>query len=823
MTLRASFRSSLHDSWVSLYPSHNLKTRLGLAIGGIVLLLSLLVSWLVGATTSAQLQANYGESLAELAYQMSDKLDRGLFERYREIQILAALEPIRDPSFPLGAKRSLLEAVQRTYPDYAWLGLTDAKGKVQVSTQGILEGANVSHRPVFQNGRQAPTVGDVHEAVMLNKILPPLPQGEPRRFLDVSAPVRNANGELQGVIVAHLNFTWAKEVQESILEPMQQHRPVEIFVLNTQGTVLLGAPELKGKTLSLPSIRAAQANQNRYVLESWSNAEQFVTGFARSRGYREYLGLGWLVLVRQRAEVALAPVRSLQKQILGIGLGIGIAFVILGWVSASRIVDPMVKIAKAADHMQRGDRTVSIPVLHGRDELATLARSLRHLVTTLDDRQAALRQSETRYRSLAEERAELLAREQAAREQAENANRLKDQFLMMLSHELRTPLNPILGWTKILLSRSLDSATHNALLTIERNVQLQTQLVGDLLDLSSILSGKMSVEMQPVELIPILDAALETVRLAAEAKQIRISKQFDPTVGTVLGDAARLQQIVWNLAANAVKFTPIGGDITVLLTAERAPSDQKRLSHPLAVIKVCDTGKGISPEFLPHVFDTFRQEDGSITRKFGGLGLGLSIVRSLTEAHGGTIQAESKGEGLGAAFTVRLPVLQAKSGLTPSAAPANAYAKRLSNLKILVVDDEPDMCELSAAILEHYPVTVKTAASAMAALQLLDDWQPDVLISDIGMPDVDGYMLMQMVRARFAAVEQNHSVSAPRPVPTANCSAVPIAIALTAYASEYDRNHALSVGFQRHLSKPVTPDDLVAAISDLTEQNERCV
>ncbi|MBD1913913.1 MULTISPECIES: PAS domain S-box protein [unclassified Leptolyngbya] len=396
-----------------------------------------------------------------------------------------------------------------------------------------------------------------------------------------------------------------------------------------------------------------------------------------------------------------------------------------------------------------------------------------------------------------EERDRLLQLEQAARTQAETANRIKDEFLAVLSHELRSPLNPILGWTKLLQTRQLDStAIQRALDTIERNAKLQAQLIEDLLDISRILRGKLTLNVGVVNLTNIIEAALETVRLAAEAKHITIQTRFLPDVGPVSGDGARLQQIVWNLLSNAVKFTPNGGRVEVCL--EQVGTE--------ACIIVQDSGKGIKPEFLPHVFDHFRQEDGTTTRQFGGLGLGLAIVRHLTELHGGSVRAESPGEGLGATFIAQLPVLSpsAQQAIARSALRARSRCLTpracLENLRILAVDDEADMRELIHTVLEQSGAMVQIAASAQEGLSALADFKPDILISDIGMPEMDGYSFLRQVRN----------------LPEDQGGQIP-AIALTAYAGEANHQRALAVGFQRHLSKPVEPEVLIEAITQVLE------
>ncbi|MBD0347477.1 MAG: PAS domain S-box protein, partial [Coleofasciculus sp. Co-bin14] len=311
------------------------------------------------------------------------------------------------------------------------------------------------------------------------------------------------------------------------------------------------------------------------------------------------------------------------------------------------------------------------------------------------------------------ERDRLLQLEQAARTEAETANRIKDEFLAVLSHELRSPLNPILGWARLLQTREFDApALKKAIATIERNAKLQAQLIEDLLDVSRILQGKLNLNMFPVNLVLVIEAALETVRLAAEAKDIQIQTMLDASLGQVLGDSGRLQQVIWNLLSNAVKFTPEGGKIDIQL--ERIDTQ--------AQITVSDTGKGISPEFLPHVFEYFRQADSTTTRKFGGLGLGLAIVRHLIELHGGTIWAESLGEGQGAIFTARLPLIKKELTSKPeiiTALNASPTIEILAGIQILVVDDDDDTREFHTFVLEQAGARVTAVASAKEALQAL--------------------------------------------------------------------------------------------------------
>jgi PAS domain S-box-containing protein len=394
------------------------------------------------------------------------------------------------------------------------------------------------------------------------------------------------------------------------------------------------------------------------------------------------------------------------------------------------------------------------------------------------------------------EREAAFASERAARAEAERLGELKDQFLATLSHELRTPLSAILGWTQILLRRELAREEQlKAVEVIERNARIQTQLIEDLLDMSRIASGKLRLDVQPLEPSTFVEAAVQTVRPAAEAKGIRLETVIDPFAGPISGDPGRLQQVVWNLLSNAIKFTAKGGKVQVVL---------QRVNSHIEIV-VADNGIGIQPEFLIHVFERFRQADASTTRNYSGLGLGLSIVKQLVELHGGTIRAQSAGRGQGSTFTVELPVVVAHRQnretrrihpAAPTAAAADYRVADLSGLRILVVDDEPDARTLIQRLLEDCGAEVFTAANVGEALSLVRSAKLHLLVSDIGMPGADGYQLLEQVR------ELDDPALASLP-----------AIALTAFARSEDRTRALRSGFVLHLSKPVEPAELIATVA----------
>ncbi|MFO5491614.1 MAG: ATP-binding protein, partial [Cuspidothrix sp.] len=407
----------------------------------------------------------------------------------------------------------------------------------------------------------------------------------------------------------------------------------------------------------------------------------------------------------------------------------------------------------------------------------------------------------TQQKQFEAERIQLLEQEQSARTAAERANRAKDEFLSILSHELRNPLNSLLGWSRLLSLKKLDEAkTQQALEAIQRAAQAQNLLIMDLLDVSRISTGSLRLDAEPIKLIPVISAAIDVVHLSAETKNIQIESRLNPDPKTLVGDPIRLQQVVWNLLSNSIKFTPPGGRINVSLD----------YSDFQAEIQVKDTGKGISPDFLPYVFERFRQADGSRTKSNPGLGLGLAIVRHLVELHGGTMAVSSPGEGQGTTFTVRLPLqthLKASdiAAIEPVTPPPTILAlspsyPSLAGVRVLIVDDEPDIRQLFRLTLEECGAEVTEAESVRETLSIFRDHPGgyDVLISDIGLPEEDGYMLIRQIREL--------SPEAGGQIPAA---------ALTAYTGEAEETAALAAGFQVHIAKPIEPDQLVSIVVSL--------
>jgi PAS domain S-box-containing protein len=469
---------------------------------------------------------------------------------------------------------------------------------------------------------------------------------------------------------------------------------------------------------------------------------------------------------------------------------------ILSRIRRGERVDHFETIRLAKDGRQLNVSVTVSPIKDSSGRVVGASKVARD-ITGRKKSEQALKEAMQQAESANRDRLQLLESERDARSQAERANRVKDEFLATLSHELRTPLNAVLGWTNILQRGNIQSEElQQGLETIERNARIQAQIIEDLLDMSRIISGKVRLEVQQTDLSAVLNESIETLRVTAEAKSVRLQAEIDPFAGPISGDPNRLRQVFWNILHNAIKFTPKGGNVQVRL--ERVGSRVE--------VNVIDSGEGIAPDFLPYIFDRFQQGDASTTRRHGGLGLGLAIVKQLVELHGGNVRVKSDGIGQGTALTVHLPLIAVYSEPDqerrhPRAVPLENQALPelgLSKVHVLVVDDEIDARNLVKRLLEMAGATVSMAASASEALERISTGRPDVLVCDIGMPGEDGYSLIRRLRA----LEQRQENTLP-------------AVALTAYARSEDRTKAIRSGFQNHLAKPVEPAELLAVVSSL--------
>jgi PAS domain S-box-containing protein len=590
-------------------------------------------------------------------------------------------------------------------------------------------------RVVIRSGN---IVGLANSTVLISR------DGTERPIRDSAAPICDDAGRILGVVLAFQDFTEQRRAEEAIAEQREWFETT----LESIGDAVI-ATDVRGRVVFMNPVAEH--------LTGWRLTE------ARDRACTEI----FTIINEDTRRVVENPVSRVLQQ--GVIVGLANHTLLIAADGTERPIDD-----SGAPIRNRDGRIVGV-VLVFRDVSERRRGDLEREVA-------------------AAERERLLAAERMARAEAERANRLKDDFVAMVSHELRTPLNAILGWTDLMLKKPDDRAlVSRGLETVARNTHLQSQLISDLLDISRIVSGKLRLDVQSVHLASIIDAAVESVEPAAARKGIAIERDLDVTVGPMAADPARLQQVIWNLLSNALKFTPKGGTVRVTL----------RRKGEEAEIVVADNGTGIPPDFLPHVFDRFQQADASRARRFGGLGLGLSIVKNLVELHGGSVEADSSGEGRGATFTVTLPQAAPPTllALTPSASPdAIPEEVSLTGIRILVVEDEADSAEFVRQLLERHGAAVVVAMSAQEAFESFRTREPDILISDIGLPQMDGYQLLEQLRQHNAA----------------DRTAIP-AIALTAFAGTEDRRRALRAGYQAHLVKPIDSGDLVATVASFAE------
>jgi signal transduction histidine kinase len=665
------------------------------------------------------------------------------------------------PGFYERARRVL-----ETQPTWAAIMLADTNGTRLVDTR---YGHGPAMPPIDDRDSfdrtvrtRAPTVGNLARSAQGVLLFP------------VRVPVLRG-GELRYVLSALVK---PQEIQEVVT---RQRAPddwvISIFDANGLRVARSRAPSenLGGRASSSLQALMAGGTPEGFGITYSLEGERIYTPYSR------LIATGWSSAVGIPASlVEGAAYRSLAVYGGGLLLSIALGGLAALWIARS-INRPIADLRAAALALGRGE-AMSAP--------DTAIREIRDVAAQLLTAAAERTRSEA-------QREVLLGKERQARASAEAADRAKDEFLAVLSHELRTPLNAVYGWARMLQSGQIRGAqAAGALEAIVRNANVQVQLIDDLLDVSRIISGKMRLDVRSVDLAAVVEEALAAVTPAADAKGIRVQKVLDPRCGSITGDSARLQQVLWNLLMNAVKFTPKGGRIQAHL--------QRVNSH--VEIVVSDTGQGIAPAMLPFVFDRFRQADSSSTRTQGGLGIGLALVKHLVELHGGTVVAQSSGEGAGSTFIVKLPlpVAEIPVGLVPRAHPSAPSADalpgvvRLDGLRVVVVDDDPEAVALVEAILAGVGATVRTCLDARGALQTLRQWRPDVVVSDIEMPVEDGYSLIRKVRA----LDPEEGGRTP-------------AVALTAYGRTQDRMRSLAAGYNMHVSKPVDPGELTTIIASV--------
>jgi signal transduction histidine kinase/ActR/RegA family two-component response regulator len=885
----------------------SLRLWLGLALVTLIILLALTIAAALERIARREVMKVSSQNLENISRQMAREITFGMTRFAREVETEALLPTLRDPASSGKEMRPLLDQFVALHPEFSYVGVIDiASGVAIAANAGLFEGGSALGRPVFENGRKALFLGDVHPAVRLAELLPRLPNGDALRFLDVAAPIRDLNGATIRVLATHVSFEWTRQLREQILSPMRDARGIEALLVDSSGKVVLAPNDSIKVGTPIGDLLKNEASEGAQI-QPWTNGLFYLTASSPVLPYGAFNGFGWRVVTRQPEALAMAPAKAVRSPFFLGAAFLGCLAAALAWLIANRVTQPMIALAKTASSI--GSGSGEMPMVRSgigeidrvQETLAGLAKDRRRQGAELEDRkrrfsafadlmphlvfetdgEGRLEYANEQWveqmgpyegttlpglceRMLKEDRQPLrdaweraqaegtqlntlvrlmvgsdqpqwfrvrarpvvgangaverwigtlsnvnesvmaadrvekaLDRERAARAELERVTVMKDDFLATLSHELRTPLNVVGGWAQMLEARADDSAyvTRGAGV-IRRNIELQAALISGLLDMSAIAAGKVSLDIQPVDARQLLAGTRDAFSKLASDKGVALNFHLPERPVMIQADARRMSQILSNLVANAIKFTDGTGLVRV-----RAWEDGE-----LARIEVIDTGCGIAPEFLPYVFERFRQQDSSMSRKKGGVGLGLAIAKSLAELQGGKITALSDGLGKGCLFALEFPLDPAAKGEPAADKRDEPPLAKLGDARVLLVEDDADAREITRDALRTLGAAVECAEDAAAALKWLVAKEFDLLVCDIGMPGMDGYELMGRIRA--SADPQIAKLPA---------------IALTAYAMRHDLARAKEVGFQRHVSKPFSLIALSAAAETVLGLGEEAV
>jgi signal transduction histidine kinase len=744
---------------------HSLRVRLALIFAIFAVALVSILGVAFERNVTWRLRNAQETQLSQAAEQMAERLDRDLNERLQDVIQLAASDTVMSVAkLPTAQRRAELDRLQHSFRYYAWIGLTDADGRVLAANRGLLEGVDLSKRTWFQATDRQPVVLDLHEAVMLEKLIG-TPSGDPLRFVDVVAPVINPDGAKVGVVAAHLSWAWAGEVQRTILGTISNLAGADILVVSRTGEVLLGPPGTRGRTL-----------------EAVSGGSRYLEARAQTRGHGDNPGLGWTVVARQPLESAFSPVRDFQQTMLVAGTLVTLLFILIGVVVAGTVAKPLEALAAASERL-RLEPGFRLPVVQsGYPEVTTLAASLTAAITELQDRKAALVDLNGTLERKVDERTTEAVR---AKEAAEAATRAKSEFLATMSHEVRSPLSSIIGFADLLLEDGELNHTQRRRLELIQNAGgALTCVINDILDFSKIEAGRIDLVEQPTALSALVESCAAIMEAQAEAKGVSLVVTVAPDLPrTVLADAGRLRQVLLNLLNNAVKFTSLG---QVSLTVRQMGGAKDGMLH----FAVTDTGIGIPQDKLGRLFQRFSQVDSSIERDYGGTGLGLAISQCLVGLMGGEITVESQvGGGSTFSFAVRLA---AAADHVVAAQPAEPASTR--SLHILLAEDLLANQEIVTAILAKAGHRVDVVGNGADAITAVTMGRYDVVLMDVQMPRVDG----------IAATRAIRGLSCPT-------RGVPI-IAMTANVLPEQIERFKAAGMNDHIGKPIARAELMARL-----------
>ncbi len=684
----------------------SLKVLIAAAISVVSFLLTISVSYVVGRDAVNRLEQEIGQSLALLADEMQDKLDRAMFERLQSLDNMAALGKLLQKEDSPGALRASLERFQSAYSDYSWIGFADTNGKVLSATGGEYEGRDVKKQAWFEKGLEEAYVGDVKPPNAPKTSRIPHEGRGASDFIDLAVPVSGDKGTV-GVLGATLSADWAEEMRDTLLGSMKDSIPADVIVLNEERQVLFGPDNITGKTLDLPSIRAAQPGKAGFAIERWPDNTSYVTGFSKSDGYRSYTGLNWIFLVRENQKLAFAPVRSLQRNILISGGIFAALAAILAWILASKLSQPLLQLADAAEGLRRG-RKIEFPQVGGYEEARILSQSLRSMVKELDAQRASLAAANQSLESQVRERTQRLAEQniglERAKAAAESATEAKSRFLAAASHDLRQPLHALTLFARALARRVSGGEATTLVVQMEEGLRALKGMFDALLNVSRLDAKLIEPTKTPVSVAEVIERISVGSRVEAEQNGLKfLSRTRDWVIET---DAALLETIIRNLVSNAMKFTKHGG----VILAGRYRDGQR-------AIDVYDTGPGLSVDRCEKIFEEFSRADQRAYGVNDGLGLGLSIARRYAELLDMKILVSSR-LGSGSRFTIVLPKdAIVENGHRPQ--PLQSSQTSIYGMRILVLDDDPLIVAALTRDLEDRGNVVfgyQTTAEAEAAL-----------------------------------------------------------------------------------------------------------
>lgn len=762
-----------------------LRAVLAAAIAGLGAALVVASTLAIGETGVHRVRHEIGNSLALLADQMQDKLDRALYERSREVSNLAALLGQQSQSTAdLRARAAWINTIQSAYPEYAWLGVVAADGQVLTSTGGLLAGSDFSDRSWFKAALDHPVVGDVHPEKMLADHLQ-ADRTQALRFVDVAAPITTPSGQTIAVLAAQLSWTWAQEARDSLFGTTAPFASAEALVLDRDGIVLLGPPALEGQALKVGSVESAKSGAKRFAVEDWPDGHRYVTGYSKTDGHRSFPGLGWIILVRADADAALAPVSGLSRDIVIWGLLLAGLAAAAAWMLAGRMAAPMLTLATAAEKIRDG-RATEIPEVGAYSEAETLAQSLRILVSELHHRQNALARLNASLEDQISERTRRLEEQnialEAAKVDAEQATAAKSLFLAAASHDLRQPLHAMTLFSRALSRRVSGPEATRLLSQLEECLTSLRQMFDALLNVSRLDAGPIKAEICPIPLQSLIERLSAGFKADAEHRHLRfLSRSVDVVVS---GDPVILETMLRNLVSNALKFTREGG---VLLAARRRADD--------VAIEIYDTGPGIPPDKHDRIFREFERSRDEAVGPNEGLGLGLSIVRRYARLLGVRVALRSR-VGHGSRFSIIIPGSKvAAVERAREKAPARAHVD-LTSRTILVLDDDAAIVSALMRELEDRGAATRGFASASEAEQAIAaGFRPDAAVVDFDLRCAErGHAAAQRLAGRLG-----------RPLPFLVLSG----------ATDRETLRELFASGVPWLTKPADPDAIAAEIFDL--------